>query len=53
MADEEKGTPKPQPPKIGKVSRTALFWLALVMMSVMAVQLTNGQAKPVRDIDLE
>ncbi|HEX2080776.1 MAG TPA: ATP-dependent zinc metalloprotease FtsH [Longimicrobium sp.] len=52
MADEEKGTPKPpQPPRIGKVPRTAMFWLMLVMMSILAVQVTNSRTQPARDID--
>jgi cell division protease FtsH len=52
MADEEKGTPKPpQPPRVGKVPRTALFWLMLVMMSILAVQVTNSRTQPARDID--
>ena len=51
MADEEKGTPKQQPPKLGRVTRTAGFWLLLVLVSILAVQLTNGAAKPVKDID--
>jgi cell division protease FtsH len=52
MADEEKGTPKPpQPPKIGKVPRTAMFWLMLVMMSILAVQVTNSRTQPARELD--
>jgi cell division protease FtsH len=51
MADEEKGTPKPQPPRLGKVSRTAGFWLLLVMVSVLAVHVTSRSTQPVRDID--
>ena len=50
MADEEKGTPKPQPPKLGRVTRTAGFWLVLVMVSILTVQLTSRRAEPVRDI---
>jgi cell division protease FtsH len=52
MADEEKGgTPKPQPPRMGKVTRTAGFWLLLVMVSILAVQVTSRSTQPVRDID--
>jgi cell division protease FtsH len=51
MADEEKGTPKPQPPRLGKVSRTAGFWLLLVMVSVLAVHVTSRSTQPVREID--
>jgi cell division protease FtsH len=51
MADEEKGTPKQVPPRLGRVTRTAGFWLLLVMVSIMAVQLTSGRAEPVREID--
>ncbi|HEU4884927.1 MAG TPA: ATP-dependent metallopeptidase FtsH/Yme1/Tma family protein, partial [Longimicrobium sp.] len=52
MADEEKGgTPKPQPPRMGKVTRTAGFWLLLVMVSILAVQVTSSRAQPVREID--
>ncbi|HEX2207598.1 MAG TPA: ATP-dependent metallopeptidase FtsH/Yme1/Tma family protein, partial [Longimicrobium sp.] len=51
MADEEKGTPKPQPPRMGKVTRTAGFWLLLVMVSILAVQVTSSRTQPVRDID--
>ncbi|HEY0016249.1 MAG TPA: ATP-dependent zinc metalloprotease FtsH [Longimicrobium sp.] len=51
MADEEKGTPKPQPPRLGKVSRTAGFWLLLVMVSILAVQVTSSRTQPVRDLD--
>ncbi|HZG41517.1 MAG TPA: ATP-dependent metallopeptidase FtsH/Yme1/Tma family protein, partial [Longimicrobium sp.] len=50
MADEEKGTSKPQPPKLGRVTRTAGFWLVLVMVSILTVQLTSRRAEPVRDI---
>jgi cell division protease FtsH len=51
MADEEKGTPKPQPPRLGKVSRTAGFWLLLVMVSILAVHVTSRSTQPVRNID--
>jgi cell division protease FtsH len=51
MADEEKGTPKQQPPKLARVGRTAGFWLLLVLASILAVQLTNGNTKPVKKID--
>src|SRR5688500_10061137 len=51
MADEEKGTPKQQPPKLGRVTRTAGFWLLLVLVSIMAVQFTIRSVKPPKDID--
>jgi len=51
MADEEKGTPKPQPPRLGKVSRTAGFWLLLVMVSILAVHVTSRSTPPSKDID--
>ena len=51
MADEEKGTPKQVPPRLSRVTRTAGFWLLLVMVSIMAVQLTSGRTEPVREID--
>ena len=51
MADEEKGTPRQQPPRLARVGRTAGFWLLLVLASIMAVQLTSGGTKPLREID--
>jgi len=51
MADEEKGTPKQQPPKLARVGRTAGFWLLLVLASILAVNLTNGSAERVKPID--
>jgi cell division protease FtsH len=51
MADEEKGTPRQQPPKLARVGRTAGFWLLLVLASILAVNLTNGSAERVKPID--
>ena len=51
MADDEKGTPKQQPPKLARVGRTAGFWLLLVLASILAVNLTNGSAERVKPID--
>jgi cell division protease FtsH len=51
MADEEKGTPKQQPPKLARVGRTAGFWLVLVLGSIVAVNLTSKGARPVKEID--
>jgi cell division protease FtsH len=51
MADEEKGTPKQQPPKLARVGRTAGFWLLLVLASIVAVQLTSSGAERPRPID--
>jgi cell division protease FtsH len=51
MADEEKGTPKQQPPKLARVGRTAGFWLLLVLASILAVQLTSSGAERPRPID--
>ncbi|MBW3569833.1 MAG: ATP-dependent zinc metalloprotease FtsH [Gemmatimonadetes bacterium] len=36
---------------MGKVTRTAGFWLLLVMVSILAVQVTSARTSPVRDID--
>jgi cell division protease FtsH len=51
MSDEEKGTPRQQPPKMGKVGRTAGFWLMLVVVSIIAVQVMSQGTGQVRDID--
>lgn len=51
MADEEKGTPKQQPPKLARVGRTAGFWLLLVLASILAVQLTTSGADRAKPID--
>jgi cell division protease FtsH len=51
MADDEKGTPKQQPPKLARVGRTAGFWLLLVLASILAVNLTNGGAAKPKPID--
>ncbi len=51
MADEDKGTPKSQPPKLARVGRTAGFWLMLVVVSIIGAQLMSGGARQVRDID--
>ncbi|HVH12710.1 MAG TPA: ATP-dependent metallopeptidase FtsH/Yme1/Tma family protein, partial [Longimicrobium sp.] len=51
MADEEKGTPRQQPPRLARVGRTAGFWLLLVLASILAVQLTSNGAERPRPID--
>jgi cell division protease FtsH len=52
MSDEEKGTPpRQQPPKMGKMGRTAGFWLMLVVVSIIAVQVMSQGTRQVRDID--
>jgi len=51
MADEEKGTPKQQPPRLARVGRTAGFWLLLVLVSILAVNVTSRGARPVKEID--
>jgi cell division protease FtsH len=51
MADEEKGpSPKSQPPRMGRFGRTAGFWLMLVVISIVAVQVTSGTGGPVKEI---
>jgi cell division protease FtsH len=51
MADEEKGTPRQQPPKLARVGRTAGFWLLLVLVSILLVNLTSQGGRPVKEID--
>jgi cell division protease FtsH len=51
MADEEKGAPRQQPPRLARVGRTAGFWLLLVLVSILAVNLTSRGAKPVKEIE--
>ena len=46
---EQNGTPR-QPPRWGRITRTASFWALLVLISIMLVQLTGGPRRQVQEI---
>jgi cell division protease FtsH len=47
---EQNGTPR-QPPRWGRITRTASFWALLVLVSIMLVQLTGKRQGQVKDIN--
>jgi cell division protease FtsH len=51
MSDHDSGSPKQQPPRWARLTRTASFWLLLVMVSVMLVHLTGNRQKPSKEIE--
>jgi cell division protease FtsH len=52
MAEQhDNGSPKPQPPRWARMTRTASFWLLLAMVSVMLVHLTGNRQKPSKELE--
>jgi cell division protease FtsH len=47
---EQNGTPRQQPPRWGRITRTASFWAVLVLISIMLVQLTGGHPRQQQEI---
>ncbi|HEU0052218.1 MAG TPA: AAA family ATPase, partial [Longimicrobium sp.] len=48
---EQNGTPRQQPPRWGRITRTATFWAVLVLISITLVQLTGGRQRQQQELN--
>jgi cell division protease FtsH len=46
MAEAQNGTPKPPPSRYGRGARTAVFWAAIVLVSILLVSLNTSRQAP-------
>ncbi|HYW09806.1 MAG TPA: hypothetical protein VE913_22775, partial [Longimicrobium sp.] len=46
MAEAQNGSPKPPPTRYGRGARTAVFWAAIVLVSILLVSLNTSRQAP-------